>query len=371
MMDKDKDLFYKIALTLVPKVGVTNAKLLYGHFESAQNVFEASPKELVKVPGVGKILAAEFKDVGEYFRLAEQELVFIEKHGIQAICLDSPTYPSRLRECPDAPFLFYYKGNADLNAQRFVGVVGTRNPTWEGIAFTERLVAELAAFQINVVSGLAFGVDISAHRACLQHGVPTLAVVGHGLKTIYPAEHRKPARLMLENGGVISEFSSSIPIKREHFPMRNRIVAGLCDTLVVVETDTTGGSMITAQLAFDYQREIMAVPGRPSDTKSKGCNLLIKTNRASIIENAADLIDLMGWGTVKKSRTTSLQLFHEFTLEERIVVDNLKQHSALHIDALMVATGFGMSVLSPLLLELEFKGVVRSFPGKRYGLIEG
>ena len=362
------DIFYQVALTLIPKVGAVTARNLMSYCGGARAVFEATEKELKGVPGIGAQLLHNIRNSDALF-MAERELDFIEAHGIQVLFYTDPGYPQRLRHLPDSPPLLYYKGNADLNAKRTVAIVGTRRPSPQGVHFCEELVEGLKPYNATVVSGLAFGIDIAAHRACIANEVPTVGCVAHGLERIYPAQHTYSALEMIENGGLLSEYPSQTKPDRERFPMRNRIIAGLCDALIVVETQRQGGSMISAKMANDYHRDVFAVPGRIRDRSSAGCNLLIKSHRANLLENVDDLAYVMRWEKSDVQQGIQRELFPDLTPGEETIVALLKQQDLLPVDQISAATQQSNSELAALLLGLEFKGVVRTLPGKRYTLV--
>ncbi len=363
-------LHHQIALTLVPQIGAITAKTLVSYCGSAEAVFRASRRELLKIPGIGPGIVAGLASA-EAMRQAEEELAFLGQYGIEALFYTDERYPTRLRQNADCPALLYFKGSAVslLNARRIVAVVGTRQPTDFGRAICEELVEGLQAYEVVLVSGLAFGIDITAHRKATALGVPNIAVLGHGLGKVYPSQHRAAALKLLENGGLLTEYTHNTGPDREHFPMRNRIIAGMCDALLVVETASSGGSMISAELAGQYEREVFAVPGRLRDAKSAGCNLLIKTNRAKLIESAADLAGSLGWDEAGRTRTVQAQLFLDLNPAEAELVDLIRQHPEIPIDQLTLAAQQSPGALAALLLGLEFKGVVRTLPGKRYILV--
>ncbi|MCB9294535.1 MAG: DNA-protecting protein DprA [Lewinellaceae bacterium] len=362
------ELLYKVAITLIPNVGPVTARNLISYCGGVRAVFEARKRELLKVPGVGSHIADNIVNQNVLGR-AEEELRFIGEHGIQAYFYLDPDYPQRLRHYPDSPPLLYYKGRADLNAERIVAIVGTRRPSVHGIHTCEELVEGLKPYGVVLISGLAYGIDITAHRKCLALDIPTVGVLGHGLRRIYPAQHQAVARAMAQSGGLLSEYPSYTMPDREHFPMRNRIIAGLCDALIVVETRKKGGSMISAHMANDYNKDVFAVPGRIKDSCSEGCNHLIKCHKAALIEQAADIAYVMRWDEPQAQKAIQKQLFVELTESEKIVVDLLSQYEAVGIDQLTGTLQVANSQMAGLLLELEFKGVIRALPGKRYVLV--
>ena len=363
------DWLHKIAITLIPKVGPITAKNLISYCGSIEAVFEARKRELLKVPGIGEGIAAAILKK-DYFEAAERELEFIEQQDIQPLFYLDDAYPNRLKSLENAPLLLYYKGSADLNHPRIVSVVGTRKPSTLGVANCEQLISELKNYGILVVSGLAYGIDVTAHKKCLEENIETVGVLGHGLKKIYPAQHRQVAYKMLDNGGLLTEFTSDTHPDREHFPMRNRIVAGMCDAVVVVETAQKGGSMITAFCANGYNKDVFAFPGRTNDAHLQGCNHLIKTHKAALIESAKDIGYIMRWEELDERKEVQLNLFHDLTVEEQSIVGILKEKNELGIDQLVYETQINNSQLASLLLSLEFKGLLKTMPGKRYLLVK-
>lgn len=362
------DLLYQIALTQAPLVGAVTARNLVSYCGSAQGVFEATKKELLKIPGIGErtVEALLQKD---YFEAAEAEIRFIERHEIQPLFYLDKKYPERLRHFPDSPVMLYCKGNVDLNPPRTVGIVGTRQPSVHGISVCEELVESLADYQVLIVSGLALGIDATAHRKALETGQPTLGVLGHGLSQIYPYRHKHLAGQMIEQGGgILSELGHQAGPEREHFPMRNRIIAGLSDAVIVVETALQGGSVITVNFANEYNKDVFAVPGRLKDKFSQGCNHLIKTHKAALIETAADVAYTMRWTEAASKKGVQQELFVELSEQEKTVVALLGKNEMMSIDQLTFEVRVTNSEMATLLLELEFKGMVATLPGKRYVL---
>lgn len=363
-----EDLLYQVAITFIEKVGPVKAKQLISYCGSVKAVFEANKKSLLKIPSIGPRMAEHICNKTA-FRQAEEELRFIEKAGIQTFFYLDQKYPERLKPFPDAPVMLYFKGNTTFNADRVIAIVGTRTPSKLGIANCEELLEQILPFQPLIVSGLAYGVDICAHRKCVDLGIPNIGVLGHGLQRIYPATHRGVAEKMIENGGLLTEFHSKTLPDREHFPMRNRIIAAMCDALIVIETNVKGGSVISAKLANGYNKDVFAFPGRVNDTKSKGCNMLIKSHQASLIETVNDLVYVMRWNKGEKPTFIQKQLFYDLGEDEKYIVDLLRQEESLHIDQLMFATKKTNSEMVALLLEMEFNGILKSLPGKHYMLI--
>lgn len=361
---------YQIALTLLPSIGDIMAKNLVSYCGGVEEVFNASMAKLRKAPGIGDRRAQQILS-SDVLKRAEEELAFVKKQNIQLLFYLDSNYPKRLRHCFDNPILLYAKGNTDYDNPRVISIVGTRNATDYGRQVTDELIEALKPYNPLIVSGLAYGIDIQAHRAALKHGLQTVGVLGHGLDRIYPAHHRSTATKMLDHGGLLSEFTSNSRADKENFPKRNRIVAGMADATIVVETKTKGGSMITAELANGYNRDVFAVPGHINATFSQGCNYLIRTNRAQLLDSPQELIAAMGWELPSDKQSKSAvqkQIFVELDAKEQTVVDLLRDAQEIAIDDLMIQTKLPGSQIAATLLNLELKGVVRSLPGKRYKL---
>ena len=373
-MQTNTDLLHTIALLRVANVGDVNAKTLIGHCGSAEAVFRSSKATLLKIPSIGEAIATaimEFKN----FSFAEAELNFMAKHNIDAFIYYETEYPTRLKAFIDAPTILFRKGNWDANAQhRNVAIVGTRVPTDYGIAFTEKLCADLKPYNVSIVSGLAYGIDVTAHRASIANNIPTAGVLAHGLDRIYPASNRSVAErmVMAENGGaLLTEFPTDTAPERENFPQRNRIVAALSDVVVVVETARKGGSMITANIANQYSRDVFALPGKTTDANSVGCNLLIKTHRAALLESAADIAYIMGWELNEKKnakKAVQARLFLENLPAEEAAIAHVLGIEPTMIDTLVQKTNIPLHRIATLLLTMELNGIIRSLPGSRYSL---
>ncbi|MBK9569392.1 MAG: DNA-protecting protein DprA [Chitinophagaceae bacterium] len=366
----ESELLYQLALTLIPNIGPVQAKILLQHC-NAEEIFHAKKSYLEKIEGIGPIRAAAIAGFRD-FSLAEEEIKFIEKYKINPLFLTNPAYPKRLLNCYDSPTLLYYKGAADLNVSKTIAIIGTRSHTEYAKQVTEKLVKDLAAQNITVVSGLAFGVDAIAHKASLKNELPTIGVLAHGLDQIYPAAHAGLAKEMIKNnGGLLTEFRSKTTPDKHNFPSRNRIVAGMSDATIVIETGIKGGSMITAELANGYNKDVFAVPGKITDTKSTGCNYLIKNNKAMLLTDAQEIIDVMGWED-KKSRKQGMQrqkeLFIELTVDEKVIVNILKEKEDVHIDEINIKSGLSSSTVAAAILNLELQNVMLSLPGKLYRL---
>lgn len=366
----NSELLHQLALTLVPNIGDVQAKILVNHFGDAASVFKAKKTSLEKIEGIGEVRANTIKKFDD-FHLAEHELKFIEKYKIKTLFLTDSEYPKRLLNCYDSPTLLFYKGTADLNASKTIAIVGTRSNTDYGKQFTEKLVKDLSEQNIIIISGLAFGIDAIAHKSSLKNNLPTIGVVGHGLDKVYPTDNTNLAKEMVkEGGGILSEFFSGTKPDKHNFPLRNRIVAGLSDATVVVETNIKGGSMITAKLADAYNRDVFAVPGRTNDKASSGCNHLIKYNKAILLTDADELLDVLGWKEKKNKKPKhQKELFIELSAEEKLVVQLLQEKETVHIDEINFQSGLSSSAAAAAILNLELQNVILSLPGKMYKLL--
>ena len=369
---KDEQI-YTLALTRIPGLGLVGAYNLVRTLGSASAVFQHRKNLKELIPEVSDKLIQAL-DCPEAFCRAEEELKYTEKNQIQCITLNEAAYPSRLRECEDAPLALFYRGNAPLNALRIVSIVGTRHATAYGadlcLSFIEELKEQCP--DVLIVSGLAYGIDIHTHRASLQNGFPTIGVLAHGLDRIYPAAHRKTAIDMMDHGGLLTEFMSGTNPDRQNFVKRNRIVAGMSDATIVVESAIKGGALITAELAESYHRDCFAFPGRTTDVYSAGCNELIRSNRASLLLSAEDFVNAMGWNVTTHSsqKTIQRELFPELNDEEKKVKQALQQNpDGMQINILVVETDISINRMSALLFELEMKGVVRALAGGVYRLL--
>ena len=356
---------YEIALTLIPYIGVVNGKKLVAYCGGAEAVFRENKNALRQISGIHENVINGI-DSKEVMTRAEEEMMFIEKNGIKPLFYLDKDYPKRLQHCHDSPMMLYYKGNADLNAEKTVGIVGTRNITDYGRYVVEKLIEDLVTDNVMIISGLAYGVDAAAHRAALKYDLATVGVLGHGMQTIYPAENRKLSTSMIEKGGILTEFVSGTKPDRENFPQRNRIVAGMVDCLVVIESALKGGAMITAEIANSYDREVFAMPGRVGDIYSEGCNQLIKTNKANLLVSAADIRYVMRWDVDTKVVAKQMRLFRDFSEDEKKVMDVFAENNVVHIDDIIIGTDLSPSKIASILLSLEFDGVLTALPGKRY-----
>ena len=363
------DLLNKIALSLIPGVGGILARNLVAYTGSVEGVFSETLKSLTKIPGIGEINAKRIKDA-EIFKKAEKELEFIQKNEIKALFYTDSVFPRRLKSCVDAPIILYTRGNLSLDEQRVISIVGTRNATDYGKQVCDDLIKQFAErnYKILVVSGLAYGIDIQAHKSALKYGVATAGVVGHGLDRLYPSLHKETARKMQENGGLVSDFPSETKIDPPNFIRRNRIIAGLADATIVVESAEKGGALVTADIASSYNRDVFAFPGRAGDNWSKGCNQLIRNNGADLIEGIDDLEFFMGWEKQSKEKVKQPELFIELTDSEEKIVSLLREQGVLFIDQISSSVELPVSRVSALLLNLEFKNMILALPGKMYRL---
>lgn len=368
--EKQEEQFFHLALSFVKDVGPITGRALLARFGTAENIFKASTKELKLVEGMGDVRVASFKD-NNVFMKAEKEMVFCDKESINIITLKDTTYPKRFLNCEDAPLLLYQKGDTNLNVAKVMSVIGTRKNTDYGERCCEQLFADLRDTKdILIVSGLALGIDTIAHKHSLKNGLTTVGVMGHSLDTIYPSSNKNLAKEMIEKGGgLLTEFPSGTKPDKQNFPVRNRIVAGMSDVTIVVESDRKGGAMITAYIANSYGREIAAFPGRIFDSKSDGPNHLILKNIASLITNADELLALMNWKEEgKQKKSVQPKLFEELLPDELPLYELMKQKDSVHTDELLLQSGYTNTRLASILLEMELKGLVKALPGKNYRL---
>jgi DNA processing protein len=361
-------LHHQIGLTFLKNIGPSLAKVLMSYFGDAESIFKASNAKLLKVPGIGEKTIAQL-NFSEALRKAEEELKFIDKNGIDVVFYTDSAYPKRLKNCGDSPVLLYTKGNADLNSQHIISIVGTRNATEYGRQLCKQLIEELQQYNVLIVSGLALGIDVAAHKESLKFNVPTVGVLAHGLDRIYPNQNRLIAEKMLENGGLLTEYPSGTVPDRENFPQRNRIVAGIADATIVVEASIKGGALITAEIANSYNRDVFAFPGRVGDDFSEGCNFLIRNNKAALLTCAADLAYSLGWETINSAKPIIEQfvLPIDLSIDERLIFDILQQHkNPIAIDDLTLKINMTTSMLAMNLLNMEMQGYIKSLPGKTY-----
>lgn len=363
------DLTYKIGITLLNGVGDVLAKNLIAYCGSAEEVFKTKKQQLEKIPGIGKHTSELILNSKSALNRAEKEIKFLEEKSIQAIFFTDKEYPQRLRNCHDSPVMLYYKGNANLNSTKIISIVGTRTPSIYGKQITEKLIEGLTESGCLIVSGLAYGIDIAAHKAALNCKLNTIGVLAHGLDRMYPSVHSQYAEKMILQGGLLTEFLSETNPDKENFPKRNRIVAGMCDALIVVESKRGGGSLITSTIANSYNKDVFAFPGKAGDALSEGCNGLIKSHKANLIESAADLLYIMNWDEKPKSKKTNqMPLLLNLSDEEQLIINTFQNKNQLHIDEICYLTSFSVSKASSYLLQLEFSNIILSLPGKLYKL---
>lgn len=372
LMDKNHPLLYRIAFASIRSMGYDLAQKILAIIPSEKDFFEIPEKELQSLLQT-KVKMTEDSYRRDILNKALLEIEFITKNDINVTYFTDENYPTRLAHAQDAPIILYSKGKCNLNASKVISIVGTRHATAYGRHFCETFISDLKELveDVVIVSGLAYGIDICAHRAALANNIPTTAVLAHGLNTIYPATHRNDAVEMIRNGGmVLTDYLSSDKIHPGNFVARNRIVAGLADCTVVVESAEKGGSLITAGIASSYNRDVFALPGRNNDSYSKGCNKLIHNNSASLITSAEDLVSAMRWDTITpQGDAKQMQMFADITTEEMPIINYLQENQETHINVLCNALSMPMSQLMSVLIELEFKGVITSLPGTKYTLI--
>jgi DNA processing protein len=363
----------KIAINLIPGIGDINAKKLIAYCGSLDAVFKEKKEFFEKIPGIGEVIASKLYQSIQNSKLwnrVEEEIAFCEKYKINVISYFDENYPQRLAHCEDSPVTLFSLGNPPFNMPHVLSIVGTRKATAYGRKFCDELIAHFKErnLEVLIVSGLAYGIDIAAHKAALKNNLPTVAVLAHGLDMIYPAAHREYAQKMMETGGLVSDFLSKTTPDRANFVKRNRIVAGLSDATLVVESKKDGGAMITADIAFSYNRDVLAVPGRITDSYSEGSHYLIKSNKAALVENAEDVCHILGWSYTENTENLSNPLVFELTDDENIIVAILKEQGDLTLDLLALNAQMPVSKVSVTLLNMEFKGIIKSLPGKVYSL---
>lgn len=366
---QNDELLYAIALTKIENVGAVTAKNLISYCGSPQAVLQEKKQHLLRIPQIGEAIAQAIQDP-RIFSKAEKELRFVDQEHIQIIYYQDDLYPNRLKNYLDSPLLMYYKGTSDLNQEKIIAVVGTRKVTEYGKKLILQLIEGILELKLLVVSGLAYGVDSLVHKKCVDENIETLGILGHGLDRMYPEVNTHLSKQMQMHGGLLTEFGMGTKPDRENFPKRNRIVAGMSDAILVIETLREGGSMITASYANQYNKDVFAFPGKTTDSYSSGCNFLIKNHQAQLIESAEDLILNMRWDVAsKKSKSIQQALFVELDESEQQIVTILQKNNTVPIDYFYQNTEFSPSQLASLLLNLEFKGLVQVMPGKKYSLL--
>jgi DNA processing protein len=361
-----EQLYYHLSLVLIPHIGDVHISILLEHFKDPKQVFHAKRKELERLNGIGSVRANAIKSFNQ-FDLVDRELKFIEKNDIRVLVKTHIDYPNKLREFQDAPHVLYFKGSTQFNDCNIVSVIGTRSPTSYGKERVIELMQHLREMKAMVVSGLAYGIDTIVHKEALRVNLPTLGVLGHGLDQIYPKLNRSLAIEMLQNGGLITEFMSKTKPDKQNFPLRNRIVSGIADAVIVVESGEKGGSLITANMANAYYKDVFAYPGRAIDSQSRGCNELIKSQRAMLINCGNDFLTFMNWQKISpKKSTVQSCLFHDLTQEEHTMLQLFNDGKTLSIDQIHVLSAMKPSQIPLVLLSLEMKGMIKILPGKIY-----
>jgi DNA processing protein len=363
----EPSLVHKIALGMIPGVGDITARKLVSYAGSIDAIFSESFRALKKIPGIGESIAGNIARK-EYLSLAEKEAEYVSRQNVRVFFYMDEDYPFRLRQCDDAPVTFYFLGKADLNASHIISVVGTRNATQRGKEMCQKIVAGLARHfpALIVVSGLAYGIDIAAHKAAIANDLCTIGVLGHGLKTIYPSAHAGIARSMQKKGGLLTDFTSQEAPDRNNFIKRNRIIAGLSDATIIVESGIKGGALITADIASSYNRDVMAVPGRSDDEWSSGCNALIKYNKAALVECAEDIEFMLDWKPSGTPEPVQKVLFDDMTENEKKIFGALKMNGDLTADQIAILLSFPVYKLSSILLQMELAGLIIPCPGNVY-----
>ncbi|GCD77084.1 DNA processing protein DprA [Thermaurantimonas aggregans] len=369
----EEELYHFLALQLVPGIGNTLSKTLISYHKTAVGIFKTSSKDLARTPGIGETLAKRIKEfIQVEKKTIDREWEFLQKNSIRLLPFYASEFPEKLRAVSASPAMLFVKGNVNLNAHRMVAIVGTRKATAYGVNVTRKIVEDLKPYNVCIVSGLAYGIDIAAHKSALDSEMTTVAVVAHGLDRIYPPSHTAVANRMIEKGGIVSEYFRGVKPDKENFPVRNRIVAGMSDAIIVVEAAESGGALITADFARNFKRDVFAVPGRIGDTYSEGSNALINSGKAYMYTKVDDLLQKLQWdehsgqGKVKVVQTS---LFPELSEVEQRLFDILRQVDKMHIDQLRDAADMPISQLIPILTELEIKGAIIGLPGKMYQVL--
>lgn len=365
MIENDDALLYRIGVTLIPGIGNMNAKKLIAWCGDPATIFREPRNQLLKIPGMARILNGDV-NLQKLLLRAEQEAAFIRNSGIRVLYYYDDDYPVRLKQCADSPLVLYYKGVEGLMDKKILAVVGTRNATSYGKRSCQDIIKSFGGDDIVIVSGMAYGIDSVAHRKALSVGLNTIGVLAHGLDRIYPSENRNMAARMLNQGGLITEFMSRSKPDRENFPKRNRIIAGLADAVLVVESAGKGGAMITANIANSYNRDVFAVPGRLHDVYSDGCHRLIRRNIAALARSADDIRYSMGWEGNEKKQKNNMDFLSKFEGDEKVILNIIIEKERAPIDDIIIISGLGASKAASILLKLEFGGVITGLPGKLY-----
>ncbi len=363
------ELIHKLALSLIPGIGGYAFKQLISYCGSAEEVFKAHPARIQRIPGIGIQTITLIKNNASLKR-AESVLEFCEKQKTKILFHSDPDFPSRIKNIPDTPSVLYFKGECDLNNTKVISIVGTRNASTYGIQVCKEIISDIKKHNPLIVSGLAYGIDITAHKEAIKQNLPTVGVLAGGLDKIYPASHKVHAEKMIENGGIITEHPPGTIPDAPKFPARNRIIAGFCDAVIVVEAAKKGGALITAELANGYNKDVFAVPGNIYNTYSEGCNAIIKQHKANIFTSTSDLEYYLNWDQEEKVSPKAQINFDELEKEERTIIEELKEKKSIIIDELAWNTQIPVHKLASILLNLEFRGLINSLPGKKFSLSE-
>lgn len=363
------ELIYTLALMRAPKLGATSAKKLIQCIGSSEAVFKERKSNLLKIKGIGAYRLQGVTEMG-LIQVAESEVEFMERNSISFSFYKDKDYPDRLKHCSDGPLLLFHQGNIDLKSKKIISIVGTRKITSYGSLFCKKIIEELSPLNPIIISGFAYGVDITAHKAAMDNGLQTIACLAHGFDQVYPKAHAKYVSSLKEHGGFVTEFWSTDEFDRNNFLQRNRIIAGISEATIVIESAEKGGSLVTADIANSYHRDVFALPGRATDFQSMGCNNLIKTQQAHLLTSAADIMYVLGWNLEEKSiASNQTKLFVELSDEEKILYDYLKIKEKDILDKIALCCHFPTSKTASILLNMELKGVVRPLPGKIFQLI--
>jgi len=367
MLSKD-ELRYTLALQRIPSLGDISVKKLLRKVGSAEGIFKEKKRNLSKIDGIGIVRLREI-NLKQQLEEADDELKFMEDNNVDWSYFLDANYPEKLKHCLDGPVLIFQRGNIDLVNKKIISIVGTRKITSYGSAFCQNLIEELSPLNPVIVSGLAYGIDICAHKAATENNLQTIACLAHGLNQTYPRDHKKYTKKIEENGGFFTEFWSSDKFDKTNFLKRNRIIAGLSEATIVIESAEKGGSLVTADIANSYNREVFALPGRATDAQSKGCNNLIKQQKAQVLTNAADIIYQLGWEVKDIQKPRQTQLFVELDGDEKTIYRFLKEKEKELLDTIALECGLPVFKVATLLMNMELKGVVRPLPGKLFQLV--
>lgn len=362
---------FQIALHLIPGIGPKTAKQLISHCGSAKKIFQNNKSSLLKIPGIGSKNASQIINSKNVLEKAELEIKKAEKEKAKILFYTDSEFPVKLKESYDSPILLYYKGNSTLNKPKIVSIVGTRNATEYGKEITENIVAGLNSPDILIVSGLAYGIDIKAHKSCLKNKISTVGVMASGIDKIYPNQHKSTSEQMILNGGLLTEEPIGTIPSAPRFPARNRIIAGMSDCTIVVEAAIKGGALITARIANSYNKEVFAIPGKVSSKYSEGTNFLIQNHEAHLISSAKDIIQMMNWEESTKIKNQITLDLQSFNSKEKTIIEYLQKVSDISIDELSWNTQIPINEIASDLINLEFQGILKAMPGKKYKLVNG